>query len=772
MANNESEIKVSIETTNQLLLQDNSLEIDSLIFNVHSGIELLTPKADKIDYLIAVASGLLCGALDVLWVGELDLLSGTEKARKSIDSFVMKAAERQGWKNEGSKSQTEKIQAAVAFLEKKFQMVGDTVTGEFGGARQHHLRDFSHHFSPVGLWFSILGQFTGQTYGTGTDGSFIHVDIAKENQWMIGTTVPEKIMNGIVNWFFHLVSDMAGSKNTAGLSGGTGIPGPILSLAKEISSIPFFHDASNSEKISKLFNGTLFAERDANGKIIQESVLGFDLRAELGLAYELGRQSLPVIANDIFVRTFYMIRHFAASIKKEEITSVRDVLGLDWSSIKPFNNSTIDRMLTISSSVFTTVDIGTELVKNIKYGDPRVILAVTIKNSNKAGLIRVGFAIKNELGYTYKRINLKKIKKAFEKETSESTDDVAISYDRLKEFDLTLEQIEIALSLDACKVLLDIERAKQNKIKQDTILLMEEWYEEWKKKTISDFSTLMSINQANIRWYSPNEILQKFAELNTSETWFTNLLVEVMSFVPFFPLSLEINSRGKEILSKKYSTIQKLYNKETGDCFLEELFKGQHYYETGYVSNLRKAYNNILSELLKTNDPQKKMMYIPVVILGGAILGCTVYLGSKFYSSFNMQNKSKNGESNNFLTNGINTWIAQEFFSPNGFSSTEILFFSAKILVVTDIVLLSKRKDIQTAKTIDIQFEKTINRFRKEEKKISAEGIVDKKLKESNSNMKKETEKSLQILENAHKFLNKRIKAAEKELEAGIRPIP
>ena len=419
MANNESEIKVSIETTNQLLLQDNSLEIDSLIFNVHSGIELLTPKADKIDYLIAVASGLLCGALDVLWVGELDLLSGTEKARKSIDSFVMKAAERQGWKNEGSKSQTEKIQAAVAFLEKKFQMVGDTVTGEFGGARQHHLRDFSHHFSPVGLWFSILGQFTGQTYGTGTDGSFIHVDIAKENQWMIGTTVPEKIMNGIVNWFFHLVSDMAGSKNTAGLSGGTGIPGPILSLAKEISSIPFFHDASNSEKISKLFNGTLFAERDANGKIIQESVLGFDLRAELGLAYELGRQSLPVIANDIFVRTFYMIRHFAASIKKEEITSVRDVLGLDWSSIKPFNNSTIDRMLTISSSVFTTVDIGTELVKNIKYGDPRVILAVTIKNSNKAGLIRVGFAIKNELGYTYKRINLKKIKKAFEKETSD-----------------------------------------------------------------------------------------------------------------------------------------------------------------------------------------------------------------------------------------------------------------------------------------------------------------------------------------------------------------
>ena len=213
MQNKESEINVSIETPSQLLLQDNSLEIDTLIFEIDSGIKLLTPKADKIDYLIAVASGLLCGALDVLWVGEFDLFSGKEKARKSVDSFVMKVAERHGWEDKGSKTHTEKIQAAVAFLEKKFQMIGDTVTDEFGGARQHHLRDFSHHFSPVGLYFSILGQFTGQTYGTGTDGSFIRVDIAKENLWMIGETIPEKLCNGIINWFFHHETQENGNKS-------------------------------------------------------------------------------------------------------------------------------------------------------------------------------------------------------------------------------------------------------------------------------------------------------------------------------------------------------------------------------------------------------------------------------------------------------------------------------------------------------------------------------------------------------------------------------
>ena len=49
-----------------------------------------------------------------------------------------------------------------------------------------------------------------------------------------------------------------------GLSGGTGIPGPILSIAKEISVLPFFknlkmNDMSMSELLSKLFNGTLLA---------------------------------------------------------------------------------------------------------------------------------------------------------------------------------------------------------------------------------------------------------------------------------------------------------------------------------------------------------------------------------------------------------------------------------------------------------------------------------------------------------------------------------
>ena len=64
-----------------------------------------------------------------------------------------------------------------------------------------------------------------------------------------------------------------------GVTGGTGIPGPILALAKEISAIPLFKnikvddDMSLSLFLSKLFNGTLMMQRDENGQIIKESII-------------------------------------------------------------------------------------------------------------------------------------------------------------------------------------------------------------------------------------------------------------------------------------------------------------------------------------------------------------------------------------------------------------------------------------------------------------------------------------------------------------------
>ncbi len=75
-------------------------DFDRIIYGLDRQIEMLSGKADSIDYLVSIASGLLCGALDVLWVGEFDLARGRESANEKVDSFVTGVARRFGYKGD------------------------------------------------------------------------------------------------------------------------------------------------------------------------------------------------------------------------------------------------------------------------------------------------------------------------------------------------------------------------------------------------------------------------------------------------------------------------------------------------------------------------------------------------------------------------------------------------------------------------------------------------------------------------------------------------
>lgn len=342
---------------------DESLDkVNERVDELNREIDLLTCHADGLDYAVAVGSGILTGLIDSFFVGEFSLERGSEWSNKKVNGFVEKAAKMTGYKGND-------LDGAIKHLENKFHSPGDLATSKFGGGKQHHLRDFSHHPTLAGLFFSMLTQFTECVYGTDVNGVFkvehltFKSDIQKK--LYIGENLPTKISLGVIHWFFHLVSDMAGTSSTAGA--GTGIPGPLLSLAKELAALPFFRDLSIKEKnpsewISKLFNGTLLAKRDKDGKILtgangKPELIKFDLRTEIGLAYEIGRQAIPVVINECIVRGFYFIRRFVNEIKEKEIHSIAELNKINWSKTLPFKNRTIVRMITISSATFTAFDL-------------------------------------------------------------------------------------------------------------------------------------------------------------------------------------------------------------------------------------------------------------------------------------------------------------------------------------------------------------------------------------------------------------------------------
>ena len=311
-------------------------------------------KLDKVDYLVAASCGVLTGLLDVFWVGEFSLSKAQTWGREKSNRFVVWIAKKRGYKKDG-------LSGAIKYLEKDAPIPSDQLTAAWGGGRQHHFRDFAHHASIVGLVFSLLTQFTEMSYGTETDGSFAVKEIP--NKDLIGESFEEKVYNGIIIWFFHLVSDMAGSRNNPGK--GTGIPGPLLSLAKELSAILNFREIKVKYKddrinlsvmLSKIFNGTAFKHTD------YKDLTRFDLRTEIGVFAFGVKQSIPVIVNQCVLRAFFFVKRLCLEIREKKVGSICDISKLEPKRFLPTNNSCIVRMTTIASGMFCVVDTTDALI--------------------------------------------------------------------------------------------------------------------------------------------------------------------------------------------------------------------------------------------------------------------------------------------------------------------------------------------------------------------------------------------------------------------------
>ena len=508
-------------------------------------------KANRRDYMLAICSGTISGLIDVFYVGEISLERANTWGSVEINKFVMKMAEMQGFKGKD-------LTAAIKYLEDNYGFAADSVASDFGSGLQHHLRDFSHHFSLGGWLCSLFTQFTGKVIGTDTKGALLIVDLKEKS--FIGTNFEEKILFGTVNWFFHIVSDMAGSSANAGK--GTGIPGPLLSLIKELSMLPCFKDKKIGERefhvwVSALFNGTLLAKRDENGKIIE--TVRFNLRTEIGILHEVGRQFVPILINECLVRGLYFLRRLYIALKETEIHSIADFKRINAYELLPFNNRVIKRMTTIASGTFTVIDMADATVYAAikRKGTNHKFFANFAVRINIVGVGRFIVACKADGRFITEDIRKAKI------ERNKS----AIEYEKLiadlKCLSLTYDQMRVLASLERLIIEDDIIITKRENDKT----LKTEWKIEWEDKLTEGMSV---VSDAKAFFFIPEAGVIRYIKENDEGPWLYLLAMESMLFSPYYAIfgDTEKDNAVKKLkckstyLTDKFTTLQDKLSKD------------------------------------------------------------------------------------------------------------------------------------------------------------------------------------------------------------------
>lgn len=244
-------------------------------------------KCDKYDYLIAVGCGALAGLVDIFLVGAPQDSKLGKWTDDQVDKVVMKFSKTCGWSPRSGKEDS--VSSAIGFLEKKFPVNYDQRhSGDVGNlfnmsARNHHMKSLAHSPDIIGLFFSILNQFTSTSTFL-SNGQLI--TIKTDTYELQGSNFISKLFCGIANWFGHLMSDVAGSSGASGR--GSGIVIPFFELF-QLCNFGKFQVGEHRNSLATVAT-----------KVFQE---GYDARFGLTMA-------IPVVLCDLSIRLIWAIKHY------------------------------------------------------------------------------------------------------------------------------------------------------------------------------------------------------------------------------------------------------------------------------------------------------------------------------------------------------------------------------------------------------------------------------------------------------------------------------
>lgn len=371
-------VSVETKTTGTIgvdeVLVEVQVALEHKLNQVNQELERYTNYTDGVQYAYAVACGIISGAIDSAFFADTKIFNNDIGfSHRQVNEFIQEYAASRGLGGD-------RLKDCISDLEQAFKVAQDNVWkgADIGvSAKNHHLADLAHHPTPAGLMSALIVQFLRVGTFVNKDGEwhFLFVPTTKEDianiaipavitgvlNWLVaistekyeeetGKEIPKtlrrlahviastpaiiEVVKCADNWFGHLVSDMGGSKNTAG--GGMGVPGIFLSLLHELSTLPIFKDSNLPAIVNDLY---------VNKKL--------DLRHELAYAQQVKLQAVPVIFIEICVRLGFMILQL-----EKELLENGSLEKVNWRRVIPFANRSVDRCLAIATMTFNVVDIG------------------------------------------------------------------------------------------------------------------------------------------------------------------------------------------------------------------------------------------------------------------------------------------------------------------------------------------------------------------------------------------------------------------------------
>ena len=278
---------------NVLVAKNNDVEKKNVNKNKY-----LFEKCDGTDYAIAVTAGVIAGFVDVIFVGKASKDSSESilgaKIDRLTDNAVINIANFHR-KTKGIKGEVNNIASAIRYFEDKYKVNYEHKwTAETGGmvkglrTTNHHFKSLDHVPDLIGLFFSVMDQFNN-TASFMSDGQLIIIDASDRGIRLQGNNLISKIFCGICNWFFHIMSDVAGStqsRNSLGEGRGTGVTIPGM----EFFNLCNFGSFKNGDETNTLAQSMV--------KVFES---GYDLRFGAAMA-------IPVLLQDLIIRVLWVIR--------------------------------------------------------------------------------------------------------------------------------------------------------------------------------------------------------------------------------------------------------------------------------------------------------------------------------------------------------------------------------------------------------------------------------------------------------------------------------